>query len=498
MAMELFRHSGATDIGAPDTARPLYWVLILFSLVPLCIVLPLAPVKVGIALIGAWIALIWVAISMVRGQFHYVVLLWVAIYPYCYYLFSYPAERSIFTVDRGFIILLLIEMLLISRQGAVSPLTHDVRMSAYLWGLYLVVCFVPLMGHAPAEVLPSYRLLIDGMLMPALFGLYAMRYFPLLKDLEKLHACACLLGIGLCASALIELTTGIDLLPWNGAEPQFTDTHVRRADGPFELPVVLSVVAILAFFLIIYLRRLMPQRVSSWRTMLHRAGALASLTAALIPLNRGLVLALAPIAIIDSCSRSRLVSRRIWAALFGIILLGAVAANLLYPRLYEDRVARPDNVYQRLAQDRETLRVVREYPLFGVGFNLYHDTASREPRYLARWKGIESMNFPHNALMTVLSEEGIAGLLLYVSAQVFLIRAMWRIRKVYPPGWLTFLYCLLVYVLIGLDYATVYYSDINLFYIFTLGVLFQLQTRVMREQEFAALPPQVQNAASAQ
>jgi prepilin signal peptidase PulO-like enzyme (type II secretory pathway) len=100
--------------------------------------------------------------------------------------------------------------------------------------------------------------------------------------------------------------------------------------------------------------------------------------------------------------------------------------------------------------------------------------------------------------MTVLSEEGIVGLLLYVSAQVFLIRAMWRMREVYPPGWLAFLYCVLIYVLIGIDYATVYYSDINLFYIFTLGVLFQLQTRVMREQEFAALPPQVQNAASAQ
>ena len=57
----------------------------------------------------------------------------------------------------------------------------------------------------------------------------------------------------------IELTTGIDLFPWNGAEPIFTDTHLRRADGPFEQQIVLSMVAILAFFFIIYLRRLMPQ-----------------------------------------------------------------------------------------------------------------------------------------------------------------------------------------------------------------------------------------------
>jgi O-antigen ligase len=231
----------------------------------------------------------------------------------------------------------------------------------------------------------------------------------------------------------------------------------------------------------------MPQRISPWTALLHKTGAVASFAAALIPLNRGLVFALVPVALIDSCSRSRLLSRRIWAGLFGMILLAAVACWLLYPRLYDDRVARPDNVYQRLAQDRETLRVVREYPLFGVGFNLYHEVASREPRYLASWKGIESMNFPHNALMTVLSEEGIVGLLFYVSAQVFLIRAMWKIRKSYPPGWLAFLYCVLVYLIIGMDYATVYFSDINLFYIFTLGVLLQLQTRIFHESRVAAL-----------
>ena len=42
---------------------PLYWVLVLLSLVPLCVVLPMAPTKVGVAIIGAWIALLWIAIS---------------------------------------------------------------------------------------------------------------------------------------------------------------------------------------------------------------------------------------------------------------------------------------------------------------------------------------------------------------------------------------------------------------------------------------------------
>jgi hypothetical protein len=485
--MELFRNqSEVPDAAQPSTTRTLYWLLVSLSLVPLCIVLPMAPTEVGLAMLTGWIVLIWVAISFVRGQFHYAVLMWVAVYPYCYYLFSYPAERSIFTVDRAFIILLVIEMFVVSRNAAEVPLTRDVRISGYFWGLYLLVCFLSLVGHAPSEVLSSYRLLVDGMLMPAFFGLYAIRYFPLLKDLQKLHASACILGIGLCVTGLIEVATDMDLFPFIGANPEFTETQVRRADGPFELHVVLSVVGILVFFLIIYLRRLMPQRISPWQGLLHKAGAVAALVAALLPLNRGLVLVFAPIAIIDSCSRHRLISRRIWVAFFGIILLAAVAARLLDPRLYDDRVSSPDNFYQRLAQHRETLRVVREYPFFGVGFNLYHDVATRNPRYMARWQGIESMNFPHNSLMTILSEEGMVGFAFYLSAQAFLIRAMWRIRKAYPPGWLAFLYCLLIYLFIGMDFATVYFSDINLLFIFILGIVFQTQTRMACEQKLAA------------
>ncbi len=79
------------------------------------------------------------------------------------------------------------------------------------------------------------------------------------------------------------------------------------------------------------------------------------------------------------------------------------------------------------------------------------------------------------------------GLVFYVSAQVFLLRAMWRVRKAYPPGWLAFLYAFLVYVTIGLDYGTVYFADINMIYIFILGVLLQMQMRIAHAQE-AAVP----------
>ena len=200
--MELRREFGIVR-GGLDRIRPVFWTLFLLSLIPVCIVLPMAPVKVGVAIIIGWVALLWIAISIVRAQFHYVIPLWVAFYPYCYYLFSFPAEKSIFTVDRAFIVLLTLEMLLAARRGpALVPLTRDLVLSGFFWIIFLLVCFLSLAGHAASEVLPAYRSLVDGMLLPPILGLYVIRHFPFTRDLKKMHAGACVLGIGLCITGL--------------------------------------------------------------------------------------------------------------------------------------------------------------------------------------------------------------------------------------------------------------------------------------------------------
>ena len=94
---------------------------------------------------------------------------------------SFPAERSIFTVDRAFIILLVIEMLVLSRQAyRGAPDARHTYQRISLGSLSAASVFFPLRVTPPPEVLAFYRLLVDGMLMPALLGLYAMRYFPLL------------------------------------------------------------------------------------------------------------------------------------------------------------------------------------------------------------------------------------------------------------------------------------------------------------------------------
>jgi len=466
--------------------RALFWLLGLVSLLAIAILLPMSPTPVGIAILGGWIMLIWVAISFIRGHFDYVVLVWVTVFPYCYYFFSYPAERAIFTIDRAFILLLAIELFFLSRRTGAAPLTRDVRISACFWSLYLLVCFRSLAGHPVFDVLSSYRLLLDGMLMPALLGLYAIRLFPITRNLTRLHACFCVLMLGIAVVCGTELVSGKNLLPWPGAVETWVNTNdakILRVDGPFENSSVLSVVGVLGFFFIIYSRRLIGGSLTSTQQLLHGIGVLASLASALMPMNRGLIIAVLVCASIDYFAKVPLISRTTWTCLFIALLFVAVVAKLFYPGVFEDRVTRGENFYQRIAQDMQTSEVIRDHPLMGVGFNLYPATVTGDPRYAVQWRGLEAMNVPHNSLLSVLAEEGIVGFLLYAGGQLYFIRAMWRMRKVNRLGWQVFLYCILVYIVLGFDVGIAYYSDLNLFYMFVLGIILQIQLRMLPRVE---------------
>jgi O-antigen ligase len=288
-----------------------------------------------------------------------------------------------------------------------------------------------------------------------------------------------MLGIAIIAG--IELLTGRNLLPWVGAVQEWVETsdaRIMRVDGPFENSSVLSLVGALGFLLLLYLRRLIPKPLTNSRRALHIFGVLAAFGSVLMPMNRGLVIALLVCAIIDYFSRTRLISRRAWTGLFALILLVIGIGKLLYPEIYEDRITRGDNLYQRIAQHQQTFEVIRDHPFTGVGYNLYRDAVEGNSRYEVRWKGFTAMNVPHSSLMAVLADEGFIGFVFYVGAQAFFLRAMWRVRMVNRLGWQLFLYFVLLYTIFGLDVGISYYSDLNIFYMFVLGITLQIQLQM--------------------
>jgi hypothetical protein len=367
------------------------------------------------------------------------------------------------------------------RYQHLLPLPAEVRVAAYLWAAYLFVCVISLWEHPVPHVLDFYRLLVEVMLMPAILGLYAIRLFPVIRNLAKIHLCLCVLMLGIAIVAGMELLSGTNLLPAPGAVEtwvQTNDVKLIRVDGPFENSSVLCVIGTLGFFLIVYFRRLMGGSLTGGRRLLHSAGVLASLASALMPMNRGLVIALLVCACMDYFAKDSLISRATWNRIFAFLVFVAVIGKLFYPGVYEDRVTRRDNLYQRIAQDLQTFEVIRDHPLMGVGFNLYHDTVVGDSRYAVRWGGFEAMDVPHNSLLAVLADEGWIGFFLYVAAQLLLVRAMWTLRKLNKLGWRVFLYSILVYTIFGLDAGINYYSDLNLFYMFVLGIILQIQLRM--------------------
>jgi hypothetical protein len=451
------------------------------SLIALVWLLSFQPIKVAAVAVIAWTVLIWIFIAFISRRFDRIVMTWLVAFPFCYYLLAFPRERPIFTVDRAFLLLIFVALICTPRHQLL-PLRVEVRVAAYLWTAYLFVCFISLWTHPVPHVLDFYRSLVEGMLMPALLGLYAIRIFPIARNLKRIHACVCILMLGIAAVAGSELFSGKNLLPWTGAVDEWvqtTDFTIIRVDGPFENSGVLCLTATMGFLLINYLRRLLGASLARSQRLLHWIGVWAALAAAFMPMNRGLFIALLACACMDYFAKDSLISRRTWNYILGVLLFLGVGAKLFYPGVYEDRVSRPDNVYQRIAQDLQTLEVVRDHPLMGVGFNLYHDTVFGDSKYSVRFKGFEAMDFPHNSPFAVLAEEGCIGFLLYVAAQIFFVRAMWRLRKVNIFGWRVFLYCILVYSIYGLDAGTAYYADLNLFYMFVLGILMQIQLHTL-------------------
>jgi hypothetical protein len=456
-----------------------------FSLLALVGSLSLMSVKIAALIVLAWTVFLWICIYCIRRRFDQIVMVWVVVFPFCYYLFSFPRERALFTVDRAFVFLVLVTLISTPRDHQFLPLPNDVRFAGYLWGAYLAVCLISLLGHSVLDILSSYRLVLDGMFMPALLGLYAMRFFPVVQNLSKLHACVCILMIGIAVVAGIELVSGTNLFPSPGAVETWVQTgnvKLIRVDGPFENSSVLCVIGTLGFFLIVYCRRLLGVSLTRGQRWLHSAGVLASLASALMPMNRGLVIALLVCACIDYFSADPLVSRTTWTCMVVALVLFTVGGKVFYPGVYEDRVTSRANFYQRIAQNLQTLEVIRDHPLTGVGFGLYHDAVLEDSKYEVRWGGFEAMNAPHNSLSAVLSEEGGIGFILYVAAQLLFVRAMYGLRQFNGLGWRTFLYCVLVYAIFGLDVGIAYYSDLNLFYMFVLGIVLQIQLRMVPQE----------------
>jgi O-antigen ligase len=208
--------------------------------------------------------------------------------------------------------------------------------------------------------------------------------------------------------------------------------------------------------------------------MLHSIGLAAALGMALMPMFRSVVITLLLALIIDTFWEKR-TAHRAWRVVLMLASVGLIfLATLFAPEVLEDR-SRPENVYGRVAEYEQSLQVFLDHPVLGVGYGNFHSFVEGEPRYIASYEGVSSLDWPHNNLAQVLTETGILGFVPYVMANVLLLTAMWRLRQLGSSGRLVWKYCLylfLAYWISGFSLGSGY-SPLNLWYMFAISVFFK-------------------------
>src|SRR6266478_1996111 len=430
-----------------------------------CVLVPQAGLVVVIGCVTLWfVALVS---DVFRGRFDGIMLLWAGAFPFGYTVLLFPREHSILTLDRVVILVALMGILLV-KSNTLIEVPKPLRRAALIWLVFIVVAGVTL-GKS-VNALNAVRILLDGFLSPLLLAWCVLARFDVRHRLPTLHTTVCISSI-LCAGiAAAEIVTRQDLLPDENSAIFFGGT-IPRPNGPFQSNDALALVGAMSLFLLLFLRAGLGPKLSSGRKMLHFIGLVAAIGMALMPMFRSVAIALLLVLIIDTFWEQGTTLRGhrvvLMLAFAGLIFLPKIFA----PDMFEDRMS-ASNVYGRVAQLEQSLRVFADHPLLGVGFLNFHEFVVGEPNYLVSYEGVSSLDWPHNNLAEVLTETGILGFMSYVMAQVLLFIAMWRLRKLSNSGyvvWKYYVYVSLCYWITGLDESTGY-GPANLWYLFVIAV----------------------------
>jgi O-antigen ligase/polysaccharide polymerase Wzy-like membrane protein len=443
----------------------LIFVLVGATAVAGCILVP----EAGLVVVGGCVALWFLAlvVDAVRGSLDGILLCYALAFPFGYCLLSFPREHSIVTLDRVVILGAFMGLFLV-KPGMVIAVPKTLRWAGLAWLAFIVIAGFTL-GKSPSPMNEA-RILVDGFLLPLLLGWCVIARFDVRRQLPTLHTAVCISSILCVVIAAAEVVTGQDLLPTESSAIFFAGS-IARPNGPFESNDTLALVGAVSFFFVLFLRAALGPKLSAGRRILHSIGLTAAIGMALMPLFRSVAITLLLALVIDTLWEQRTSGRAcrvvLMLASVGLIFISKVFA----PDMFEDR-SKTENIYGRLAQFEQNLRVFADYPVLGVGFQNFNNFVVGDGRYLASYNGVSSLDWTHNTLAQILTETGILGFVPYVMAHFLLLRAMWQLRQSSSSGhlaWKYYVYLFLSYWVTGLTESSGF-SPLNLWYMFATAV----------------------------
>jgi hypothetical protein len=438
---------------------------------------------VGAAAAGEWVLAGLVVVAGVAGvgaarRPELVLAAWIALGPWGAYALRWPWERSLVTFDRVLVAIAVVGLLARARRlGTLRPPgTFEC-----LWLCYAAVAI----GNAlllSTEQAFALRIAVDGFVLPALL-FWAVR---LGLDLERggraLFWAAVALALSLPWLGLVEFVTRADLLPWKASSILRDD--VVRANGPFSNDNAYSIVSALVAVFLAWLPSALHARLDRPARLAWIAAQGAGLLAALLPLFRAVMGALAIAYALPYLAAGRV--RTLARAGVALVLVAVALSPLLLAasgtRAFRNRIADPSSAFSRAATYLAAVEIIRDHPVFGVGLASYRDAFDR--RYGTKWyvdveevSGEGAENSPHNNVLGTWAELGVLGLAFYLAAAVVLAAEAWRRRSIAAAALMA------VYWVPAMTLQTSIYPEITLIYFATLAV-------VLGRPDVAARPPE--------
>jgi O-antigen ligase len=430
-------------------------------------------------------------------------LIWFATAPVAWYFIRFPFSKSIVTYERlvfGLVGFIAVGSLMgwLPRRAIASERTPITKFEAVWLLLTLLACSSA--AAAASSTGYALKLAVDAFGLPLIAFYGARTYLRSTGHWRVLVVAGIVLGLLLLGTGSFEFLTGINLLPYEGSE--LVREGELRVNGPF---IADSSFAIVSLMLALFLRsapRMIKFRFDLSARVLYGIAIAAAVVSCLLPLFRAvaitLVLCWAAEGIITSRLPADLVadasSQRVRSLLrrqrirtfvmAGIASISFAAVVLaLAPANIRQRLTNPRNAYSRLLSWPVAAKIIYGHPVFGVGLSNYVDYFEQE--YAGGRSQIELdldthiVEHPHSNVVWIATELGLAGLGLYLAANILLLIPAWRaVRRGRSAGaraaGASFIVLMAAYWIPGLELTSGMYSELNIYFFFLLGLIFPL------------------------
>ena len=336
---------------------------------------------------------------------------------------AYPFVRAqtYFTFDRLWILALAVCLLTLPRASAGIRLSGPSRL--VLGSATVLVFTYGVRAIFTSQNTPgALGTWVDAIVLPVLLLALSRLLIRKPADIRRLLGSLAIAGAVLAVIGLLGYILGFELASRSGGALRFDpNVNAIRISGPYPAPEPYGLSLLVCFGATLGWMQLSA---SSSRYVLGIPAAGLQAVAIGLTLFRAAWIGVAIATILILAPRkNQLIRLAVSGAAIAAIVALLIAATGGSGEL-RTRLSNTKNVYSRVATFRQDLNVFSTNPAFGVGVNQFEVRVN--PLTEASFKGVLSVDQPHDSYLGLLAEQGVTGTLPFLLLSVGVI---WLIRS---------------------------------------------------------------------